>query len=285
LRRAVEQVGRFELHYLPDGSRVYYEPVKHAYYGEVKESKTAEGGYSFVRDSRLTGVSTPVKALDTNTDPLCWWAAKLDQYGIAQLVEESDPSNLEWLRDPAEINRALKEAKLTWFHVRDQAATRGSNVHERIFLALSQDDRPPSLASLAEDERGYGQAALKWWRDRKPTPLYAEQVTLCAEHRVAGRFDLLCEVDGERILIDAKTREKGQVRRSDHAQLAGYELCNASCGIGASDRQLALILTPWGEYREFDCLSDADDFLAALEAYRRGGDLEKRMREAEKVAA
>lgn len=285
MKREVQTVGRFELHTLPDDSEVYYDPGPHRYYSEVNPSKTAKGGYAFAKGSQLVGVSTPSKALDTNTDPLCWWASKLDQMGVAQLVEQSDPENLEWLRDPSEINRALKDAKLTWYHVRDQAAVRGTNVHEQIFLALATAKRPPSLAALSEEERAYGQAAIKWWRDRKPKALYAEQVTLCEEEGVAGRFDLLCEIDGERVLVDAKTREKGAVRRSDHAQLAGYELCNRSCGIGPSDRQLALILTPWGEYREFECLSDADDFLAALEAFRRGKALNKRMDAAEKAKA
>jgi hypothetical protein len=285
LRREVEQIDRFELHRMPDGSEVYYEPERHGYFGEIKPKKG--GGYSYVRDSRLTGVSTPVKALDTNVDPLLYWAAKLDQTGIAELASaclDSDATmELDWLRSQSSIAAALRDAELTWSHVRDRAAQRGTNVHELIFLALAQDRRPPSLSALSAEERAYGQAAMRWWRDRQPEPLYAEQVTLCRSHGVAGRFDLLCDIDGTRVLVDAKTREKGVARKGDHAQLAGYEMCNEACGIGPSNAQIALILKPDGTYEEHEGVGTEDDFLCALHAYRAGGDLDKRMRAAQKA--
>lgn len=285
--RKVEQVGRFELHRTPDGDEVYFDPEPHRYYGEVKENKKSKGGYSFVRDSQMVGCSTPAKCLDTNVDPLLWWAAKLDQIGVATLAEQALDSgdSLEWLRSQPSIASALRQAGMTWHDVRDQAAQRGTNVHERIFLALASGDRPPSLAALSGAERAYGQAAIRWWRDRKPEPLYAEQVTICRALGVAGRFDLLCRIDGKSVLVDAKTREKFKVRRSDHVQLAGYEMCNVSCEIGASDYQLALILCPDGTYLEHENLAEESDFITALDAYRRGGDLEKRMREDEKLHA
>lgn len=282
-------VGRFERHTTPDGSVVFYDPGPHSYFGEVKESKTAEGGYSYVQHSRMTGVSTPVKALDTNSDSLIYWGVKLDQIGIAdlasaQLSAGGDPEALEWLTSQQSIAAALREAECTWTHVRDRAAVRGTNIHERIFLALATESQPPSLAGLSDEERGYGQAAMKWWRENDPTPLFAEQVTVHAEIKVAGRFDLLCEISGERVLVDAKTRERGVARIGDHAQLAGYEMANAACGIGASERQVALILRPDGTYAAVESVGVEADFLAALEAYRAGGSLAKRMRAAEKLA-
>ena len=280
MRREVELVGRFERHTLPDGGVVVYDPEPHAYYGAVNKSAKAKGGYSAARDSRYPGASTPAKCLDTNPDPLMGWSAKLEAQGACEYLSALPVDEVEAILAEGgdQLHRALRDAELDWRSVRDRAATRGTNVHERIFLALAQDERPPSLASLADEERGYGQAAIKWWRARKPKPLYAEQVTLCELHGFAGRFDLLCEIDGERVLVDAKTRDRGAVRKSDHVQLEGYELANRSCGIGESHRRLALVLTPWGEPREFESLADERDFLAALEAYRRGRELDKRMR-------
>ncbi len=284
--RKVEKMGRFERHAFPDPqvSPIFYEPdPAHRYFGEIRENPKSEGGYSFVRDSRLTGVSTPTKALDGSVDGLLHWAAKLDQVGIADLAGAQigagcDVGDLSWLTSQEAIAAALRDAEATWAHVRDRAATRGTNVHERIFLALATGKKPPSLANLSDEERGYGQAAIRWWRDVQPTPLYAEQVTTHPGHRIAGRFDLLCEVDGERVLVDAKTRESGRDRRSDHAQLPGYELANEACGIGGSDRQVILILMPNGEYRSVLCEGTEADFIAGLEAHRAGSDLEKRMR-------
>lgn len=278
-------VGRFEEHTLPNGEVVYFEPEKHQYFGELKENAKSEGGYSFVRSSRLTGVSTIAKYLDANADPLMHWAAKLDQIGIAELASQSLDSDgdLTWLREQASIRAALYEAEATWTHVRDRAAIRGTAVHEKIFLALATGTAPPSLSDLTEEERGYGQAVFAWWRDRKPEPIAAEQVTVSHALGVAGRFDLLATVDGARTLYDAKTREKGAVRKSDHVQLAGYEKANAECGLGESERRIALILLPDGSWREEECVATEADFNSALLACQSGKHLDKRMREAEKA--
>jgi len=301
MRHEVEMVGRFEAHVLPDGSTIYYDPdPAHAYYGEIKKSNSATGGYSFTRPSRLTGVSTIAKYLDANVDPLMHWAVGLDHVGIASLVEQSMKSggDLSWLTNPDAIAAKLREAELRWTDVRDRAAERGTNVHERIFLALATGSTPPSLADLSEDERGYGQAAFAWWRDRKPEPLLAEQVTACFDKGFAGRFDLLADVEEDdfgddipcepvagmfRILVDAKTRESGKVRKSDHVQLPGYEDANIACGIGGSDAQLVLILMADGTYREEWCVGTREDFYAALVACQTGKSVDKRMREAAKA--
>lgn len=294
MQREVEMVGRFEAHVLPDGSTVYYEPdPKHAYFGEVKPSKSAEGGYSFVRESRLTGVSTIAKYLDANVDPLMHWAVGLDHVGIAELAgRDADRS---WLSNPDAIKARLREAELRWTDVRDRAADRGTNVHERIFLALATGSAPPSLSELSEDERGYGQAAFAWWRDRNPTPVLAEQATACFDKGFAGRFDLLADFDADafnagpassstiRVLVDAKTRESGKVRKSDHVQLPGYEDANIACGIGPSDDRLVLILMADGTYREEWCVGTREDFYAALVACQTGKSIDKRMREADKA--
>lgn len=282
---APEQIGRFEAHSLPDGSTVYYEPERHGYYAEIKPSKSAEGGYSYVQKSRLPGVSTIAKYLDANVDPLMHWSAKLDQIGIAELASQAldAGADLTWLREQHSIGQALRDAEATWTHVRDRAAVRGTNVHERIFLALATGTEPPSLGDLTEEERGYGQAAFAWWRDMQPEPIAAEQVTVSYDKSFAGRFDLLADIGGERVLADVKTRERGAVRKSDYVQLAGYEVANRDCGLGASDRQIALILMPDGTYREEPGLATEADFNSALLACQSGKHLDKRMREAGKA--
>lgn len=284
LTPSFEQVGRFEEHRLPDGSIIYFEPEKHGYFGEIKASPKAKGGYSFVRDSRLLGISTIAKYLDPNADPLMFWAAKLDQIGIAELVSQALDSgeDLSWLREQVTINQALRDAELTWTHVRDRRAEEGTNVHERITFALATGSEPPTLANLSTEERGYGQAKMAWWRDRKPVPVAAEQVTSSPSKGIAGRFDLLADIEGERVLVDDKTREKGGVRKADHVQLAGYEVCNRDCGLGESDRQLVLILMPDGTYREEWGVATEADFNSALLACQSGRHLDKRMREAER---
>lgn len=278
-------VGRFEEHTVPDGSVVYFEPEKHEYFGEVRASKSTKGGYSFVRDSRLTGVSTIAKFLDSNPEPLMHWAARLDRVGTAELAAAALDAgeDLDWLREERRISAALRDAEATWAHVRNRAAMRGTTVHERIFLALATGGQRPNLANLPTEERGYGQAAFAWWRDRQPDPIAAEQVTISHTLGAAGRFDLLAMVGTETVLIDAKTREKPRTYASDHVQLAGYEALNVECGIGRSDRRMVLVLLPDGTYEEFEGCGEAADFNSAVLASKAGKNLERRMREAGKA--
>lgn len=281
---AVEQLGRFEKHTLPSGEAIYYEDTWHGYFTEIYQNK--KGGWSYKKASKLLGVSTIAKYLDANVDPLLYWAAKLDQTGIAELASQAiaADADLTWLCEQATINEALKDAELTWRHVRDKTATRGTNVHERILNALATDEKPPNLADLEPEERGYGQAVFRWWQDRKPEPIAAERVTASLKHGFAGRFDLLADIGGERILLDAKTREKGAVRKSDHVQLAGYEVANRDCGLPASDAQVALILKPDGTYREQRSLATEQHFYAALAACGGSRELDQILKAAEKAA-
>lgn len=285
-----EQIGRFEAHRLPDGSVVYYEPEQHQYFGEIKPSKSAKGGYSFVRASRLPGASTISKHLADQGDGLLYWATDLDHVGIAALVEQCMKAgeSLDWLTNPDAIKARLSESEQSWKHVRERMAEWGTNVHEKAFLELAQGNTP-SLKGFSAQERPFGQAVFAWWRDRQPEPLAAEHVTVCHSRNFAGRFDLLCEfeVAGEqrRVLVDAKTRTSGKVRRADHVQLVGYDIANEECGIGGADLRLALILLPDGTYRESWSRATEADFNAALNAHRSGKLLDSRMKNDDEASA
>lgn len=268
--------GRFEVHTLPNGTEVFYDPKPHRYYGEIQLKKKPEPGdeYSYIQKSSLVGCSTPGKTFDTDTDGLLWWAAKLERVGISELAIQALDENwpLDFLRDPDELRRMLTANELQWVDVRDRAAWRGTNVHELVF-----GGEHPDLSKLSDDERGLGKAALRWLVDRKPKILQAECVTACVPLRVAGRFDLRCVIDGKTWLVDAKTRAKPDTRRTDHIQLAGYELCNQWCGIGESDFQVPLILNPDGTYHEHLGVATPDDFKQAVKTYRASQDLDKRI--------
>ena len=281
---STETIGRFEVHTLPDGSVIYYDDDEHAYYSEIKPAKGSVGGYAFTRGSRLTGVSTIAKFLDANVDPLLWWAVGLDQVGIAELAERdmSTGADVTWLSDPERIKSRLKDEKTRWSDVRDRAADVGTTVHEDVFHALARDETP-DLADRTDVERGFAQGVLRWWMDNSPQVIAAEAVTVDFSKGYAGRFDLLCEIDGERVLVDAKTRATGRIRKSDHVQLEGYNEANLACGIGGSDRRVALLLSPDGSYREHESVAKPSDFYAALLACEAGKLLDKRLREADKT--
>jgi hypothetical protein len=236
-----------------------------------------------VDGQRMASVSTISKVLDTDPTGLLHWSAGLTCEGVAQLAAQN--GSIDWINSGQSIKAALREAELTWTDVRDQAAKRGTNVHELIFAALAERRKLPDLADLSEEERGYGRAAMRFWADRDPKPLHAEQMAASVAHGYAGRFDLLAEIDGVTCLIDAKTRGRGQDRISDHVQLAGYSVAIAESGLGEVEKTVALILTPEGEYLEVEGQATEEDWMAALNSYKANKSLSKRMREARKAVA
>lgn len=291
LAPSFDMVGRFQAHTLPDGSTIYFESDKHAYYGEIKANAKSEGGYSYVQSSRLPGVSTIAKHLDGSVEALLYWAVKLEQIGIAKLAVQAldEGRDMTWLREQGTIRDALAHEKLSWTDIRDEATARGNLAHE-LQVAIFTGGKP-TLAAFPDDQRGYGQALFRWVHDRAPRPIMVEQVTADLGTGVAGTFDLMAEVDPDRfdslpfevdrpftILADAKSRESGKDRRSDHIQIVGYERCNRACEIGATDHRLILLLKPDGEYEEKWCVGTDADFAAALVAHNQGKALEKRMR-------
>lgn len=261
---------------LPDGSVLEY-------FDSTGVDGAPQRRRYLLNGERTVSVSTVAKHLDPDPTGLLYWASGLTCEGVAQLAAQN--GSIDWINSKESIQSALKDAELTWTDVRDQAAQRGTNVHERIFAALSDRRTLPDLSALSAEERGYGQAAFKFWADVDPAPIMAEQMVASEAHRLAGRFDLLCTIGGERVLCDAKTRAKLTDRISDHVQLEGYRLALRESGFGEVDRTMVLVLGPDGSYRQFDGQATEADFLAALDAYRGNRGLSKRMRDARKVVA
>jgi len=305
-----EKIGRFEAHATPDGSVVYKEQRgdNHYYHAEIKPSRTAKGGYSYVKGTTLTGVSSVSKFLDGDPTRLMHWSAKMDQSGIARIIAgqiergETGLDDINWLATPDGVANRLREKEATWEHERDRRADQGTNVHHYTVwrLATGQD---ADLADLSEVERGFGQGVFASFLklgllDRV---VYAEQLTVSHANRIAGTFDVLAEdveieavmdhlinpdaVPAEvvekglvRLLADYKTRDAaGKVRKSDHVQLQGYEDCNRSCGIGDTDGQVVIVVLPDGTFEPYWCEATPGSWAAAVNACRSGKPLDSRM--------
>lgn len=284
----------FEKHTMPDGTHIFYHDDRHAYFRDVTQKKGKWCGVS-----RLTGVSSVVKPLDFNPDGLLGWAARLTCEGVAQLAADglglqedvrrgvvapdAISAALVWLESGPSITAALKDAELTWAHLRDQAATRGTNVHLRALHALARGAAVPDFDALTPEERGYARGVLAFWHEHDPEPLESEQVVFSATHGVAGRFDLRCRLDGDVVLLDAKTATSSFIPTKHHAQLAGYETLARECGLGASDRQVMLRVDADGKYELVDGTATAEDFLAALRVYRASARINRESNAARKA--
>lgn len=258
---------------LPNGQTIYYRESNHSYWSGFDEKTEKCSG-------RITGVSTVAKALDTNADPLVTWGSKLTAQGVCELLEPMPAEHMASAIDRGgdHLYRELCDEGLDWRSMRDKRAKEGTNVHELVFAALGRGERP-SLANLSDEERGYGQAAFRFWRDINPEPIAVEQVVYLGDYGVAGRFDLLARVDGEVVLYDAKTSKAAYL--SHHVQLAAYALGAAQSGFDAPDRCCVVLLRPDGSYELVDGVGEAEDFDAAHLAYVAG----KRIGKAQRAAA
>lgn len=264
-------LGDFEVHKLPMGETVYYRDSNHAYYESIEDRG---GKWVGPIAARVPSPSTIGKLLDTNTEPLMRWAARKTCEGVVQLDHVPD--------DPSDLWGVLCGRKLTYRDLREQRASEGTAVHERILGALAEGGRVPSLADVSAEERGYGQGVLAAWHDLEPKPIGSELVVYSSAHRFAGRLDLLCELDGALTILDLKT---GFVGNGAHTQLAGYWLAADESGYGPIERALILKVSDDGSYSVTPCAAAERDFLAALSAYRAASAVGKRSREIAKAAA
>lgn len=268
---------------LPSGETIYYREAQHAYYLGWDPTKGKCSG-------RVPGFSTVGKAIDTNPDGLMSWAAKLEAQGACELLEAAGDSVESLLAGGGDgLHRELIRAGLDWRSIRDQRAKEGTNVHEKVFAGLGRGERV-SLATVSAEERAYGQAAFKVWRDHDPAPIAVEQIVYSPSWGVAGRFDLLATIDGVIELWDAKTAKapaEGRdrfINLGHHAQLAGYVRACHESGFPTPERARLVYLLDDGTYEIEECAAGFEDFEAALAAYNAAKRIGKAARAGRKQA-
>lgn len=282
-----EQVGDAELHTLPSGVQVVYRDRDHSYWAGA----TALADGSAKCSGRLTGISTVVCPFDWRPDNLMAWAARTNAAGIAALAAEGlsqeDVENmracLTFLTSGESIEDALTQARLRYADARDDAATRGTNVHKHALHALATGDPVPRRKDLTVEEWGYARGIMAFWHECEPDPFFAEQVVADPELGVAGRFDLICDLTlngcRQRVVADAKT--SGFIPTKHHVQLAGYTHCAEVSGLvpeeghGSLDCALILQVTPEGGYDLVPSEAEREDFTAAIDVYRRAARIQR----------
>lgn len=259
----------------PGGVPFYYRDSDHSYWRELapKKDGTVSG------KGRLTGVSTVVGPMDWRPDNLMGWAAKLELDGVCQLMSLDGVAvsfdSVESLRD------TLKDHGLTWRDVREQAAYRGTNVHQYAMHALAKGEQI-AFDALTQEERGYAQGVAGFWLDHEPEVIAAEAAVCDLDLGVAGRLDLLCRIGGEVMIVDAKTSRYLSAKFT--AQLAGYAMLAESSGYERATAGAILQVREDGTYSLVRVPLDDADFLAALDVYRREAAIKKVLRVAEKEA-
>lgn len=264
-----EDYGPFERVDLPKAT-VYYRDENHSYWEGCKRKPNGEWSGS----GRWTGVSTVIAPWDFRPDSLMRWVEKLTLEGVVRgFSGRSLPD------DPWALRTLLEQRGLTWEQIRDEAAQRGTNAHELMFHALAMGETVPNLDELPPEQRGYGQGVLKWWSDREPEVLQAEQIVCSPEHRIAGRLDFRGRVkDPFRPgigIVDLKT--SGFIANKAMVQPAGYDIGCIHSGLAEepADWYMVLQVDEYGGYREIISPATHADFLLSLSLYRRAAELGK----------
>ena len=280
---SVTVAGDFQIHTLPSGETLVYRDRDHSYWKELVVKPNGEQAGK----GRLTGVSTVVGPMDWQSDNLMGWAARLDREGVAALAADSFASSdalasLGWLASGESIGIALDDAELSWRQSRDKAATRGTAVHTHALNALASGEPVPAFEQMTGEERGYAEGVTAFWLDHDPKVIAAEAVVADLELGVAGRFDLLAEIDGRIVVLDAKTSK--YLSAKFVAQIAGYALLLERSGYQKPEAGAVLQVREDGSYSLIEMEIVEDDFTMALAVYRRAAEIKKRLRAAEKAA-
>ena len=262
---------------LPNGTSLFYVDENHSYW------RCKENGQ---RGTRLTGVTTAIKPIDFDSERLIQWSAKTQCIGIAELAApvllgEGQPVNgeLDWLTSQESIWRELESNSLTFEDIRQRAADRGTIVHEQALRALASGRPIPDFEGMTDEEKGYARAIVTFWLDHEPEPLQVEQIVCDEEAGVAGRPDLrafLSQCDDESCacrrfegpgVLDLKTST--WTGEKDHVQIAAYRHLLEVSGFGPSNWGAILKISEEGGYELIEAEAEAEDFLAAVDLYRR----------------
>lgn len=170
-------------------------------------------------DKQTIRVTTPderwyIKTLDDGTIieyPSCTWICSYYPKG---------PEYIRWVAAQGYENAQS---------IMEQAGNRGSKVHRAISSlllgnALRMDEKMPNddgePEDITVDEWKAIMSFADWHKSVKPKTLANEITVFNEEHRYAGTVDYICEIDGERWLIDFKTSKS--VYPSHEIQLSAY---------------------------------------------------------------
>jgi len=94
---------------------------------------------------------------------------------------------------------------------------------------------------------------------------------------VAGRLDVLCELNGRTVVLDAKTSKSLYPKMA--VQVSAYSMLAERSGYGKVEGGAILQVTPEGQYNlvEFDV--EPADFLLALQVAERVTKIKKAMKD------
>lgn len=194
----------------------------------------------------------------------------------------------------------LERQGLDWYTYTDEAAKRGTEAHDWLVKALAEG---ASLDGVDDAYRPWVQQGASWLFDREPKVIEAERMIVgylpvakddgyTTAPAYSGRFDLLCELDGLRTLVDFKTLTKPPYKWKDGErngvwppypenalQLNAYAAALPHTGYPEAE-QLCIVRLWDGGYDETPAPFAPSRFEDCFNAYRAKLDTEAELRKA-----
>lgn len=149
---------------------------------------------------------------------------------------------------------------------RDEGADRGKAIHAA-FESLARTGEPPDPSELPGEWRPWLRGAVRAWLAMNPDPLHIEEIVCNPLQQYAGRFDLIANVDGRRLLIDYKTG-KGRVYPESMAQTGLYRLALEPSGIEDVEGIIVVGVDDGGGFELVTGCAHADELEALLTVAR-----------------
>ena len=258
----------------PNGTRITFHEKPHRHYK--------------INGERVASVTQVLDVIDRPA--LKWWGMKVGVAGVLELVREHNLrpefSSVEEIVGTTGAPGLLTQHKLTVNHVREQAAARGTRVHDALEVWSHNRVRPNPL-DYPEEERGYIRGLLTFIDEISPEPDGIEVMVGSVTHEFAGRCDLLralvreprigtVAIDKEgnalrgiipagRYLLDLKT--SASIYDEAMLQVEGYEGASVECGWEPTDFRAVVRVSEDGRYEFVRSEATYDDFLAARQLF------------------
>lgn len=148
--------------------------------------------------------------------------------------------------------------------IKEAAGDRGHKVHQAITSLLlgnsiSMDDTLRNSENGADEEIGLEEyeaimSFADWFKEAKPKTIQNELTVFNDEHKYAGTVDYICEMNGERWLIDFKT--SANIWPSYELQLSAYAHALPD---DLKPKKLAILQVGYGKNRKGFKFTEVED--------------------------
>jgi len=222
---------------------------------------------------RMTGVTTVLGVI--NKPALIGWAANMAVDYIKNTaggVVEGNPIEYKY----EEFHKILEEARKAHIRKRDDAATKGTDVHAEIEIIIKDVAKRNNglvLEGMTHKDTQV-QNFIDWAVKNKVKFTESEKVMYHPEWFVGGTADFVCEIDEKKYVGDIKT-SKAIYDRTPFMQCSAYRGMLEQMGEKDFNGSVIVHLPKDGKFDEeknihysFDYQTDLEGFLAALKLYR-----------------